>query len=390
MPAALTTADVDRALARKGPVLWFPRPLEEAYLKSYLLLRAPMVPVWASVGTILYCLGYLGDQTMMAPNADLLFWLRFGVFLPYGIAVIISMRLWPGARLYEALSIGVGLLGAFLPMSVLAVTQSPYAFIYQTGTVSTLLYMVVLLRPRFYAVVLGCVGILAIQLTATALNAGFDEVTYTGIVTFYVTFTLFLMLAAYGMEHGARRSFLEALRNQLLTEQFRHQSDHDDLSGLKNRRALTARLDHYFTAGAHRCVAAIMLDIDHFKLYNDAHGHMAGDACIRQVSDIVSTILGPRGEAFRYGGEEILVLLPDTPIAEALTLAEAIRAAIRAAAIPHRDQPEAPRFVTASLGVAEVDPLLETPLQLLARADAALYEAKRLGRNQVFWLAEAA
>src|SRR5690606_17310987 len=139
---------------------------------------------------------------------DLLFALRFGIFLPYGIAVIALMRFMPGPRLYEALSVGVGLLGALLPMSVLAVTQSPYAFIYQTGTVSTLLYFVVLLRPRFYAVVLGCLGILAIQLIATAINGSFDEVTYTGIVTFYCTFTAFLVLSAHALERSARRSFL--------------------------------------------------------------------------------------------------------------------------------------------------------------------------------------
>lgn len=377
-------ADIERALDRKGFYLRFPRNLERAYLESYLAQRAPMVPLWATIGTLLYCMGYLGDQTMMAANADLLFVLRFGIFLPYGIVVIALMHFVPSARLYEALSIGVGLLGALLPMSVLALTQSQYAFAYQTGTVSTLLYMVVLLRPRFYAVVIGCLGILAIQLTTTAINGSFDDVTYTGIVTFYCTFTAFLMLAAFALERAARRGFLENLRNGLLAAQLCYQSSHDDLSGLKNRRALSMRLEKLWAQPDIGPISAIMLDIDHFKLYNDTHGHMAGDNCIRIVSQIVRETLAERGEAYRYGGEEMLVLLPQTHLSQAAELAEAMRLAILAAAIPHLDSGNPAQVITASFGVAEIDPRLGTAMTLLSNADDALYQAKRLGRNCVY------
>ncbi|MBF0679087.1 MAG: GGDEF domain-containing protein [Devosia sp.] len=377
--------DVERALGQKGLRLRFPRALEAAYLRTYLDQRAPMVPIWATVGTMFYCLAYLGDQTMMAANAELLFVLRFGIFLPYGIAVIILMRLFPSALLYEGLSVGVGLLGAILPMGVLAVTQSDYAYAYQTGTVSTLLFMVVLLRPRFYAVLTGCIGILAIQLVTTALNGSFDDVTYSGIITFYVTFTAFLVLAAFAMERAARRNFLQHLQNGMLAAQLRHQSEHDDLTGLNNRRALSLRLDQLWTrpTGAGR-LAAIMLDIDHFKLYNDTHGHIAGDQCLRRVSQIVRDVIGTSGEAFRYGGEEILVLLPDASIAQVVSLAEDIRLAIRDAAIPHRHSSDPSGVITASLGAAEIDTRTAPASTLLSVADDALYQAKRLGRNRVF------
>jgi diguanylate cyclase (GGDEF)-like protein len=376
--------EVDRELARPRRAMRFSPRVEQAFLGDYLADRAPMVPLWATLGTLFYSLAYLGDRSMMAAHADLLLFYRFGIFLPYAIGVIVAMRLWPSARLYEYLSIGVGVLGALLPMSVLAMSQGPYDFAYQTGTVSTLLFLVILLRPRFYAAVIGVVLILVIQLATTHLNGGFDDVIYGGIVTFYITFCAFLLLAAHSAEQAERRAFLHRLRNQLLTEQLRFQSEHDELSTLRNRRALTRLLETLWSTGKHRSVAAIMLDIDHFKLYNDVHGHIAGDSCIRMVSRIFTETLGEDGHAFRYGGEELLAILPGKGTAEATALAERVRATIEAAALPHNgleNRPDA--IVTASLGAASLPVAGTTPGQLLAEADAALYDAKRKGRNQV-------
>ncbi len=382
--AAITTDVLDREFERRSRGMRFAPAVEAAFLQNYLSERAPMVPIWASLGTLFYCLGYLGDQSMMADKADLLFIYRFGIFLPYGIAVIVLMRFRPSARLYEYLSIGVGLLGTFLPMSVLASTQSPYAFIYQTGTVSTLLFLVVLLRPRFYATAIGVIGIVAIQITTTRLNGSFDDVTYTGIVTFYITFSAFLLLAAHSLEQSERRAFLHRKRSELLTERLRFQSEHDDLSTLRNRRSLTALLDNLWAGKTNRRIAAIMLDIDHFKLYNDVHGHLSGDNCIRIVSAILTETIGSKGYSFRYGGEELLAILPDTDLDTAIALAENIRARIAGTALPHHGlDSEQTTIVTASLGAASLLTNKSTPGQLLADADAALYEAKRKGRNQV-------
>lgn len=379
-----TLSDVEQVLAQSRLLLKFPRRLEELYLSSYMAQRAPMVPVWTMLGVVLFCLNHMGDLSMMAPNSDVLFWMRFGVIAPYGFLVILVMRFWPTAVNYELSCIGIGILGTLLPMSVLAVTQSEYAFVYQTGTVSTLLYMVVLLRPRFYAALIGSLGILAIQLTTTAMNGGFDEVTYTGIVTFYVTFTVFLLGASFGMDRGARYSFLQYFRNVLLTEQLRYQSDHDDLSGLKNRRALKGYLEELWRDRQHETVTAIMIDIDDFKLYNDVHGHIAGDSCIKLVSSVVLRTVGDVGEAFRFGGEELCVILPGATLGEGQKMAEAVRVAVCEVGIPHYGLPgDEERVVSASLGVAEAHPARITADQMLVEADMALYQAKRLGKNRV-------
>ncbi len=381
----ITIDDVDHEMDRRRPGLRFSRLIEPVFVKSYLADRAPMVPLWASLGTIFYCLAFLGDQSMLPDSASTLFIYRFLVFVPYALAVILLMRLWPSARLYEYLSIGVGVLGTALPMSVLATTQSPYAFAYQTGTVSTLLFVVVLLRPRFYAATIAVVLMLAIQLVATRLNGSFDDVTYSGIVVFYVTFGAFLLLVAHSFEQAERRGFLHRLRNDLLTERLRFQSEHDDLSMLRNRRSLTALLDKLWAGKPDRQVAAIMLDIDHFKLYNDVHGHIAGDNCIRLVSTIFAQKVGDRGTGFRYGGEELLAILPDASLEDAVAVAESIRAGIAAVMLPHQGLEGSPNpIVTASLGAANMQTAKTTPGQLLAEADAALYVAKGKGRNRVY------
>jgi diguanylate cyclase (GGDEF)-like protein len=364
---SITIDRVDRELERKNR-LAFSEPFETEYRKTYLAERLPMVTLWVSVGTFFYCLAALGDLDMLGDNSALAVSLRFGIFVPYAIGVIIAMRLWPSALLYDALAVGSGLLGAVLPMSVLAFTDSPFAYNYQTGTVSTLLYVVVLLRPRFYSALIAVAGILTIQFVTTYINGGFASIAYAGIVSFYVTFSAFLLLVSFSFEQAERRSFLQNLRNDMLTRQL----------------SLTSLLDDVWSTGD-RSVAAIMVDIDYFKLYNDVDGHISGDNCIQTVSRILTEALGPHHFAFRYGGEELLAILPDCDLDEAIALAEKIRFTIVDARLPHHGVVDARplELVTASFGVAAVRTSQRMVGQLLAEADNALYQSKGMGRNRV-------
>lgn len=379
----VTIDRVDRELERKNR-LFFSEPFETEYLKTYLAERLPMVTLWVSVGTFFYCLAALGDLDMLGENSALAASLRFGIFLPYAIGVIVAMRLWPSALLYDILAVGSGLLGALLPMAVLAITPSQFAYNYQTGTVSTLLFVVVLLRPRFYAALFAVGGILAIQFITTFVNGGFASVAYAGVVSFYVTFSVFLLLVSFSFEQSERRAFLQKMRNDMLTEQLRFQSEHDDLTGMRNRRSLNTMLEELWSSGD-RSIAAIMVDIDHFKLYNDVHGHISGDNCIQTVGKILTDAIGPENFAFRYGGEELLAILPDYDLDKAVDLAEKIRFMIVEARLPHHgvvdDRPL--ELVTASFGVAAVRTSQRLSGQLLAEADNALYRSKGLGRNRV-------
>ena len=160
----------------------------------------------------------------------------------------------------------------------------------------------------------------------------------------------------------------------------------DSLTGLGNRRrfdlALQAECRH--SARYRTPLTLVMIDVDHFKRYNDLYGHPAGDECLRQVGAAVKSARGRACDvATRYGGEEIAVLLPQTEAAGAYAAAERLRLAIETLGIAHAGNPAG--HVTVSIGVASFTPSddPEAPAGLVRAADRALYEAKAAGRNRV-------
>ena len=161
----------------------------------------------------------------------------------------------------------------------------------------------------------------------------------------------------------------------------------DALTGLANRRHFDLALVEEW-ARAQRSgqpLALLMVDVDFFKPYNDHYGHQAGDDCLRRVAHFLRGAARRAGDLVaRYGGEEFAVVAADTDLAAALSLAEAMRATVAAAAIPHAVTPVAGGMATVSIGVAVTVPKFgETPERLLLRADAALYLAKSQGRTRV-------
>ncbi|WP_353153524.1 sensor domain-containing diguanylate cyclase [Herminiimonas fonticola] len=159
----------------------------------------------------------------------------------------------------------------------------------------------------------------------------------------------------------------------------------DGLTGLANRRRFDAALDDEFARAMRNQtpLALIMLDVDHFKKYNDHYGHPQGDECLKKVSKILKTATARTGDLVaRYGGEEFVILLPGTDMTGAAAIAERVRLAIQALNIEHTEIPGG--VVTASLGVASLIPQRKqnSSQQLVQAADQALYKAKEGGRNQ--------
>jgi diguanylate cyclase (GGDEF)-like protein len=154
----------------------------------------------------------------------------------------------------------------------------------------------------------------------------------------------------------------------------------DPLTGLANRRRLDVELELAWQTASP--VAVAMIDIDHFKLYNDGLGHAAGDACLRTVARTIARVVPSPGLVARYGGEEFTVVLPGADHDAAVKVAEEIQGAVHALNQPH---PGAPcGVVTVSVGVScEAPGSGRTVTDLIADADAGLYEAKENGRNQV-------
>ncbi|GGP21232.1 sensor domain-containing diguanylate cyclase [Silvimonas iriomotensis] len=159
----------------------------------------------------------------------------------------------------------------------------------------------------------------------------------------------------------------------------------DGLTGLANRRQFDSRLAEEFARAAREqtSLALIMIDVDFFKRYNDLYGHPAGDDCLRAISHAIDDLVHRPGDlAARYGGEEMAVLLPNTDLAGARSLAEKFCAAVRALDMIHAGNPAS--FVTISAGVHALIPRPDqhTPA-LVQPADEALYRAKESGRNRV-------
>ena len=178
----------------------------------------------------------------------------------------------------------------------------------------------------------------------------------------------------------ANRSLME------LNHRLEMLSNSDGLLEIANRRYFDQRLDQEWRREMreHRSLSLLMIDVDHFKRYNDHYGHQAGDHCLQSVTQAALSVLRRPGDLLaRYGGEELVAILPNTELSGAVLVAQAIRRELAERNIPHADSPVADH-VTVSIGAATIVPdKHSSSTGLLAAADQALYSAKESGRNRV-------
>lgn len=222
-----------------------------------------------------------------------------------------------------------------------------------------------------------CLHITPASLTALLLDNGHD--------TAMLLFIIIMPLIGFALHHvmlRRRDQFTRQLVRQLYEEKetLSDLSMLDPLTGLYNRRGLKNRLDNILEnhSGSH---FVLLLDIDHFKAYNDSYGHAMGDQALSRVSFAIRDAVRSRDIVARYGGEEFLVLLTNVNESIARKLAERIRECVLALEIPHRNNKEVSTHVTVSAGFA---PMLADDFEAaIANADRALYLAKNRGRNTI-------
>ncbi|RFB78324.1 GGDEF domain-containing protein [Methylovirgula sp. 4M-Z18] len=169
-----------------------------------------------------------------------------------------------------------------------------------------------------------------------------------------------------------------------ITKRYRMEALLDPLSGLANRRQFDAfhRVEWQRAAYTRQHLSLLMIDVDMFKAFNDTYGHTAGDRCIIEVAQAISSCVRRHDDlCARVGGEEFVVILPGTPASNAAIVARNICEAVRSAAIPHEYNPHG--IVTVSIGVATAVPSGDYNGSLLEAADTSLYKAKINGRNRV-------
>jgi diguanylate cyclase (GGDEF)-like protein len=231
---------------------------------------------------------------------------------------------------------------------------------------------------RFRAALFCCVlTVLAYAISATVFELPLSVALRSYV--FLLAGAIAYIVAAGHLERSFRLSFLEG---RLITQL----AQHDSLTGIKNRRVFDEHLQHVWQQAVdERCAVAILLiDIDHFKSYNDRYGHQAGDRTLRRVAQALQKFARESPDLLaRYGGEEFAVVLYDADTRKAMNIAEQMLAAVALLNIEHCGSGANPR-VTISVGVAAVAPSPNRSSHgFLQLADQALYDAKLRGRNRV-------
>ena len=241
------------------------------------------------------------------------------------------------------------------------------------------------------------VALVMLPLVAASLSHTPSDVALDVVL---VISTVMLLIGHAGLARTLRNAFRADVEQRALLRRLQQanqalsadrmvlqtESRTDPLTGLANRRYL----EHALAAEWNRCrrseapLSCVMLDIDHFKPFNDHYGHDGGDRALKAVAEVLNNSSRRAGDvAARYGGEEFVLLLPETGSDGAATVAELLKQAVNNKAIEHKASPLAD-ILTVSLGVVTLLPDSDrTPDELCKAADLALYEAKRLGRNRV-------
>ena len=280
---------------------------------------------------------------------------------PYLMTLMLSALIWglgsvwampKDSLLHEAVTFGflIGMAGGAL--SVYSAIRA-----LALATIATILLPIVLLLVSEGGLVRICIALASVLFFLSALRA-------TRVLSTALEQSFELTYALQEAKEAAERL-----------------ASTDVLTGLINRRAFfeQAVMPLHFCQRNRQPISAMLLDIDHFKRINDAHGHAIGDLALQHVAQILHAVLRKSDICCRLGGEEFAVLLPDTALEDARAVAEKLRSAIADSAFPI-PVPLGTLSITTSIGVAEGAYALQS---LLDRADAAMYEAKKAGRNKV-------
>jgi diguanylate cyclase (GGDEF)-like protein len=359
-------------------------PETEADFRTYYLERSLPRARWATAIylALVVVVTAINMRGGMAPLSSSLlepiYLLRLGVSCPALIMILAAAVLPSLQRHYQWIAGPAVVVTGVSVMVISAIAAANGIPQFQMGDVLVIVYATLFLGLLSRAVIV-VGGALTISFVAISTYFGIavQDVMFASSVIFATT--LMSVLSALRVERLARATYIE-------TRMLNEIAERDGLSGLYNRRMfdmLTSRL--WLQAQRNmESLQVILLDIDHFKAYNDLYGHQAGDNCIRQVGAILARAARrPFDFCARYGGEEFALVLYAPSGVDPAAIPEQIRRETLALAIPHAHSGAA-KFLTVSIGSALAGPGTKRSLAgLIQTADEALYRAKQLGRNQV-------
>lgn len=382
---AVSLTMLDAYIAQKHKRLTFPRAIEVLYDQQMDSYRRQVMARGLLPTVSVYNAFLIADFLLLPQTAIIATVLHLAVVTPVILLATFLYPRTPGKLLREVFRSFVPFMMVAQIMYIYAQNTGIGADQYQYLAVMTVVYMNINLRFSFGLATASTLVLMATYLAVLLPGHSPIEVKFTGACIMagaaYLT-----LIANRRMEQDVRFGFLRRLQDQLRRQAAEKVSRQDAMTGLANRRMLDEVVARLWAEGEtdHTLAAVVMMDVDHFKPFNDRYGHAAGDECLVRVAGMIAQELkGQENLAFRFGGEEFLMLLPGSDMSDAVRIAERLRVKIEDIAIPHEELgPQG--VVTASFGVAAGPVSALSFAELLAAADAALYAAKGNGRNQVW------
>ena len=376
-------SEVANALDRGFRWMYFPGRLERLFESETEHARSRHLVgigvLWIALGVMYALFVRLGPASTDALSVN---GIRLAVVTPILIAV--TFTIWWGVRPFvrELLMMLANIIAPASMILVITFAEGSDAGVNRGGLTIVLLFITVVVRLRFWFAVTACLAIVAVQIGVPWLAS----VPVPGNVPLVVITIVATLIANYQLERESRVNYLQRLLTRIqgariaaTIVQLHDLAQRDPLTGLANRRAIDTQLEALSEKG--EPFAVIMVDVDFFKAFNDRYGHVTGDDCLRRVAAMLRASLRcTSDQVARFGGEEFVVVLPQTSEENARIMAERMRLAVCDLRIPHAGSPE--RVVTISAGVSGASaPAMAA--EMLSGADRALYRAKSLGRNRV-------
>lgn len=381
---------IDLALEKRRWHLRFDAALEARFERDTQAARNRHMVFAGLLAGLVYSLFLLNDYSVRPDAFDTAVILRLGVMMPFGLTVLWFVHRGMAGGWREAMMASTVVLAMVISCWVMHASSMPYSYL------DALLFSFILVVGNlFYSLrfpyALGATTLsVAIMLYCVATYAPMPMDIKRLAVFAIVAKALFTLLASYRLEQSERLSYLLLLKETLRAgdfqrdnQQLTHLSQTDPLTGLANRRQLESMVELYWQRAMEKGIplGVAIIDIDHFKAYNDAYGHLQGDQCLCRVARALRQHSRPGHLVARFGGEEFVVLMEDADESQAKQAGERLKEGVAALALDHQGVEHSCVTVSVGIAIATPGPLIST-VRLFSTADQALYQAKREGRNR--------